>query len=417
MGVLIIHSHLRPGGVTRVIENQVMALGADNCRVLVGASDESEIAGAAVQLLPELNYLDPELNTDTHRALYRRLRSAILERLQPGDILHPHNMNLGKNPVATLVIADLAREGWPLYNHCHDFAEDGRPKNLELLQRVIEGSFERSLTDVLYASAKNIKYAVLNGRDRIFLQERGVAAEAIQLLPNYISEPQQSPVRDREQCLRAIAADVAKASIVYPVRVIRRKNIGEFILLATLFDEYNWCVTLAPHNPVEREEYLEWKEFCRTQGIAVHFDIGEELSFSEVMLMADRLITTSTQEGFGMAYLEPWLYNRAVFGRDIVDITKDFKAQGLDLRGFYPRLEVDGCDFATLAPAEQKKIVTRSLVEHSFATEIRSLEALAPLRATTDTTQIAHNAAVVRQHYSRASYATTLKDNYADITQ
>jgi len=61
--VAIVHYHLRPGGVTRAIENAVLALSQskdkESCpevAILVG-SDPIELEGAAVVEVPGLGYL------------------------------------------------------------------------------------------------------------------------------------------------------------------------------------------------------------------------------------------------------------------------------------------------------------------------------------------------------------------------
>jgi hypothetical protein len=52
------------------------------------------------------------------------------------------------------------------------------------------------------------------------------------------------------------------------------------------------------------------------------------------------MVTTSIAEGFGMAFLEPWLVGRAVTGRNLVEITAEFTAAGVALPYLYTRLDV-----------------------------------------------------------------------------
>ena len=122
-----------------------------------------------------------------------------------------------------------------------------------------------------------------------------------------------------------------KLLITYPVRVIQRKNIGEFILLAALFNENaNFVVTQPPQNPVEIERYKKWVDFCKKEKINVTFEAGTKVDFEKLLIASDFCITTSYNEGFGMVYLEPWLLNTPVVGRDIDFISKDFRADGFD---------------------------------------------------------------------------------------
>jgi hypothetical protein len=51
-------------------------------------------------------------------------------------------------------------------------------------------------------------------------------------------------------------------------------------------------------------------------------------------------ITTSIGEGFGMAYLEPWLLGTPVVGRDLPKVTGDFAASGMSFDWLYPGIPV-----------------------------------------------------------------------------
>ena len=62
--------------------------------------------------------------------------------------------------------------------------------------------------------------------------------------------------------------------------------------------------------------------------------------FNQVVSSADACITTSVGEGFGMSFLEPYLMNRPLFGRDLPDITAGFNSDGIRLEGLYNTLPV-----------------------------------------------------------------------------
>ena len=55
---------------------------------------------------------------------------------------------------------------------------------------------------------------------------------------------------------------------------------------------------------------------------------------------AERFITTSMAEGFGLAFLEPWLHGKPLIGRDLPQITTDFSNKGIKLDSLYHRLLV-----------------------------------------------------------------------------
>jgi hypothetical protein len=52
------------------------------------------------------------------------------------------------------------------------------------------------------------------------------------------------------------------------------------------------------------------------------------------------MLTTSVAEGFGLVFLESWLAGKSLVGRDLPEITADFRAAGLRLNDLRPRLDV-----------------------------------------------------------------------------
>ena len=78
--------------------------------------------------------------------------------------------------------------------------------------------------------------------------------------------------------------------------------------------------------------------------------------------VADLVITTSVLEGFGFAYLEPWVLDRVVVGRSIPFITPDFQAQGMKLGHLYNVLIVDEQDYKDIGkdkPTPEKALQER----------------------------------------------------------
>ena len=73
--------------------------------------------------------------------------------------------------------------------------------------------------------------------------------------------------------------------------------------------------------------------------------IIERYGVGDILRVADLAITTSVLEGFGFAYLEPWILDRPVIGRSIPFITPDFQSKGMKLGHLYTVLIVDEQDF------------------------------------------------------------------------
>jgi len=104
--------------------------------------------------------------------------------------------------------------------------------------------------------------------------------------------------------------------------------------------EAKFAITLAPKNPEVKPIYDAWVAFAEELGLNVEFDAGANCSFEEMVAKADALITTSIAEGFGLAFLEPWLAGKPLVGRNLPEITADFEEHGLDLSQLYNRLGV-----------------------------------------------------------------------------
>ena len=333
MRVAILHFHLRAGGVTRVIEMAWQCLSASGMDVLVitgeAAPEDCRINPADIAVVPELAYGVPASQSEQ---LLSAVDLVVRRRWgSPAEVMHLHNHSLGKNFALPVAVACWAGEGRKLLLQIHDFAENGRPANYRKLLDELAG--EGGLQ--LYPVAPQVAYALLNSADRERLQASGLN-EGCDLLPNPVALPAgRRPVEARE-----LGAD---RLIVYPTRAIRRKNIGEAVLWATSVEPGEKIVlTAAPSPGRDRERMNEWKVFAEELHLPVVFDAQSLLNCSTVDFLrgAELCLTTSVAEGFGMAFLEPWLAGRGLCGRDLAGVTQDFREAGLNLEALYPRLDV-----------------------------------------------------------------------------
>ncbi len=329
MDIAIVHYHLKPGGVTRVIGHAAKALTALGHNVVVLSSDLPEgPVDYQVGLVSALRYTLPNEKLDSGALAFEMKRTARKFLNGEPDIWHIHNHSLGKNAAVPEAAGKLAIER-PVLLQMHDFAEDGRPANYELLRS--------QLADMsrLYPLASQIHYAPINGRDARALKEIGLPASNLHLLSNAVTAPEIPTEAE------PIPEAVGRPLIVYPTRGIRRKNMGEFVLQAVLGgDEVRYGSTLGPANPAARPVYDRWVEFAREQNIPVLFGLGETHDFGKILAASKEIVTTSVAEGFGLAFLEPWLYNRSLRGRNLPEITAEFGDAGVHLNGLYNRLDV-----------------------------------------------------------------------------
>lgn len=361
MHLAILHYHLNRSGVTQVIANHLLALeatqpdgAAERVAVVYGGRREGwpeDLAARLPGLRPAWCVV-PALDYDAVSAarpgrLKAELRAALREQgFGPHQtILHVHNHSLGKNVFLPGALADLARDGYRLLLQIHDFAEDLRPMDYGRLAAATANGAQEGLPALLYPQAPHVHYAVLNRRDYGILQGAGVAESRLHLLANPVAEP--PPLPDRAEAKRRLAERHGVAAdrrlLLSPVRCIRRKNVGESLLWSALVGpEASLAFTLPPLNPLEQPRYEAWKELARELKLACAFELGGPagVGLADSLAAADWILTSSVAEGFGMVFVEPWLSGRAVVGRDLPQITADYREAGLRLDGLRAAISI-----------------------------------------------------------------------------
>ena len=322
MNLAILHYHLNPGGVTRVVANHLASLEAVADRdwrvvVLHGGRQagwpaefgrDMRHVGLEVVAVPGLEYDAEragggEASPDAAGELAAALRGALAERGMTADdtVLHWHNHSLGKNVAVPGAAERRARDGFATLLEIHDFAEDFRPVNYAVQSR--------SAADAaIYPRATHVAYALLNRRDLRTLTTAGAPQDSAHLLPNPVAAMDGLPPRDAARAELAARFDVPVMGrfVVYPVRGIRRKNVGEMLLWSALAGENAWFgITLAPLNPAELAFYADWRRTSQNLGLPCRFEVGGEggLTFAENLAAADAILNTSVTEGFGMVFL------------------------------------------------------------------------------------------------------------------
>jgi glycosyltransferase involved in cell wall biosynthesis len=328
MRIAFLHHHLRPGGVTRVIDEQIRSLVGNHECVIISGEEPPAPHPCPVRVVRCIGY-DRDLGGETEPESCARAVLSEIGSLWHGgaDILHVHNPTLGKNRSLLGMIRCMAGEGERLLLHIHDFAEDGRPGNYRTGE----------------PWPADCHYAVLNGRDYRILREAGFAEEGVHLLPNPVRPLLPVGRRDggeeRPSSLRD-ASPSGGRTFLYPVRAIRRKNIGEAVLLSLFVGGDDVGVTLEPTGSRDVESYEKWRSLVRVRGLRVRFALGVGRDYAEVLRQARCMITTSIKEGFGFSYLEPWTAGLMLHGRRLPGICDDFEARGIDLSSLYERLDV-----------------------------------------------------------------------------
>jgi hypothetical protein len=103
MRIVFLHYHLNPGGVTSIIGSQIRALRimdpAIHVKVICGNNSVSTMISGIEAITDEsLNYMPAERLGEISAGDVIRIVKFIKVHLTKEDILHCHNVNLGKNP-------------------------------------------------------------------------------------------------------------------------------------------------------------------------------------------------------------------------------------------------------------------------------------------------------------------------------
>jgi hypothetical protein len=312
--IAFLHYHLKPGGVTSVIRQQAQALKNDaQCLVVSGETAPPDFP-CPVACLPGIGYTNERPNHPSAEQVADQIRQILHRHFAgPCDLLHIHNPILAKNHRFLDIINDLHQSGLTVFLQVHDFAEDGRP-----------GAY---YFDVPYP--RNCHYGVLNSRDYRILIDAGLVPEGLHYLPNGVMPLDVPPFVG------------SKSFHLYPVRAIRRKNIGEAILLALFLPaEEAIYITQPPNSQVDFPSYHHWQSYVRQHQLPVRFEMGLGCHFPTLVASSKQVLTTSITEGFGFAFLEPWTAGKRLAGRLLPPICRDFSDRGIRLDHLYDAIEL-----------------------------------------------------------------------------
>jgi hypothetical protein len=303
--------------------NQAQALveAGENVLIIAGEGEPS-VPGLNFALVEDLLYdrdrypfrqMFPEELTQRAQALADAIvRAMKVHWGQDADILHVHNPLIQKNSALLRALCILQDRGLRLLLQTHDLAEDFRPD--------------------VYAMGEeypvNCHYAVINNRDLSFLHRAGLKFEGLHLVPNEVHHINAT-------------ADMTRNRYLYPVRAIQRKNIGEALFLSLFIPKGRTiAITLPPTTERDIRIYRGWVEFARELELPVEFELGLNASLEDIYGSALGIITTSVKEGFGFSYLEPWTAGRAVIGRRIDYVCRDFENAGIQFDSLYSSLNI-----------------------------------------------------------------------------
>ncbi len=353
--LIIVHYHLRPGGIRRVIElatphivrkfggrirEVILATGegaaepwTENLQSLVGN------ARVSVFLEPAFGYFsDQRLAPGSIRKRIRQsLPDLLADAASENCLVWAHNLGIARNLILTRELIHACGErGLTLIAHHHDWWFDNRWRRWQEMRQC--GC--RTLADaakIVFPAVTRVRHVVINQADARPLKRHFAGSSG--WLPNLTeqtSPPSAARQRDAGRWL-ATQLDDAKAPVwILPCRLLRRKNVAEALLLARWLRPEAWLVTTGGASSDDQKIYLHRLQDAARQnqwrlrlGI-LHGDAPGRPGVAELLSVSEAVMLTSIQEGFGLPYLEAAAAGRPLIARRIPNISPD-----LDQFGFY----------------------------------------------------------------------------------
>ena len=338
---LIVHHHLRPGGVTGVVIEQARYLREQGLAHALLSSETGPTDASCISV-PLLDYpCDPAVSGPQLLEIIAKQVAGLPQPL----VWHIHNPTLGCHPAWTECVALLAEKNERLILHIHDFAEDERQENYRALINPSR----------LYPHSAGIHYCVLSQRDRNMLMQAGLAPDEVSILPNPLrATPHPPSIR-------------TTPLVLYPCRPIDRKNLGELCLWAAIAgDGAQFATTLLPAKTRNAGNHEHWRNCINQFDLPVRLGIratNNKLTLEDCVTDCTHIISTSVKEGFGMTFLESIAWNRPLFGRVIPHIQIDLESYGIIHPHLYERIfptDQPDADFAKMTTEQQTQVIARA---------------------------------------------------------
>ncbi len=351
--LVIVHYHLRPGGIRRVIElatpHLVRAALRPITRVVLATGQRADqqwhdhfihqLSGIPVEVLvePSFNYLSEQRRSPEciKTRIHLTLRQLFSDSDRSDTLVWAHNLAVGRNLLLTRELAGAcAARGIPLVAHHHDWWFDNRWVRWPEMRRF----GVRTLADAaqtVFPQQNNVLHAAINHADAAILARH--FGQRTLWIPN-LSEPAPLPSRARVRAARRwlrgkLAHDGAPVWLL-PCRMLRRKNVAEALLLTRWLRPEAWLVVTGAVSSADESPYFNTLE----RAAAVHHwrlrlgvladDESRKPNVSELLAASEAVLLTSIQEGFGLPYLEAAAARRPLIARRLPNIAPDLDRFG-----------------------------------------------------------------------------------------
>lgn len=357
----VVHHHLRPGGVRRIIELALPYLLEKSpvraVTLAVGEAGDAEwiaalrksLGGVPLEVVcePAFRYFSEQKSPP---AVLRRKIATALEKVAGAaeeTLFWVQNPGLARNLLLTDELRRFAaRHKTTLVFHHHDFWFENRWTRWDELRR---GGFRSvgAVAEAVFAAGSSALHATINRSDAAILQRHRAVAGV--WMPNLAGRRRPCAEAEKAEAARWLAKRLGDDGPVwiFPTRFLRRKNLAEAVLLTRWLRPGGWLVTTAGVSSAEERAYARaLAGAAKRGGWRVRFRLlenegGGAPSIPALMAAAEVVVLTSAQEGFGLPYVEAVAAGRPLLARRLPNVVPDLETFGFRLPWLYDEVWID----------------------------------------------------------------------------
>jgi glycosyltransferase involved in cell wall biosynthesis len=362
--LIILHYHLRPGGIRRIIELATPHLLNANSgieKVILATGEDAaanwkqpfakNIAPAALETFVEPAFIYLSEQNLAAIDITRRIQAALKKLLASCDdkntLVWAHNLGIARNLILTREIARAcAAKNIPLISHHHDWWFDNRWLRWPEMRRF---GFRTLATaaKAIFPAPPNVRHFTINQSDATQLKKH--LGNEVGWLPNLserAAKVSEEKLQEARSWLRHQLNDREAPVWILPCRLLRRKNVAEALLLTRWLRPEAWLVTTGGVSSADEQYYSAVLSAAAHQHhwrLRLGILAGNETrkpSVAELLATSEAVMLTSIQEGFGLPYLEAAASRRPLIARGIPNIMPDLNRFGFKFPQCYEEILV-----------------------------------------------------------------------------
>jgi len=332
---------------------------------LGGKIREKTLENASYKTIPQLLAKKVKLTKKYLEKESVSIAEKLAQETKGMDVVMIENPFLGSYHLPAMLAYSLYAkkykpQGTKVFFRIHDFYQDF-PRYYQDFQKLFS---PREIKDIIKGQGVD-GFLIVNQVLRKKLIKAGIKKEKIFYLPNGVNGQffgKSLSKEDKNLIYQSLGMTLQIGTpfpkiLLYPVRVIPRKNIEEAILLVSFIryltnDNYILVVSgkVDKRDSLSQGYYIMLKKLASFADFPIIFTKGtwplkreydqrgeiKKFSIGDFYQAAEAILMTSRKEGFGYPFLECWLAKKIIIGRRLEEVLKDFEKNDLDFHWLYP---------------------------------------------------------------------------------